>query len=345
MKQLVALTEDRDFVCYRYRIEAFRSVLADYGWELAVLPRARSFANFLTQLPVMAAADAVVLQRRLNPWLKCWLIRRASKILIYDFDDAVFCRDSNHQRPAQCSTRWRQFRRTVVAADACLAGNSFLQAQGVTCADKDRVHRLPTCVDHRRYPLASHGRVGDVQLVWVGSRSTLPSLHLAAGGLLNASRKLSQLTLKVICDTFLDLPGVRIQSVRWSEESEAKEIAEADIGIAWLPEHPWSMGKCGLKVLQYMAAGLPVVANPIGIHNELIVDGVTGFFAATPEQWGEVIETLALNPDLRRQMGNAGRQRVMEHYNPERWGKRFAEIVSELPSRSRKAIRFGVNPA
>ena len=34
--------------------------------------------------------------------------------------------------------------------------------------------------------------------------------------------------------------------------------------MSWLPDDLWSRGKCGLKVLQYQAAGLPVVANPVG---------------------------------------------------------------------------------
>ena len=83
-------------------------------------------------------------------------------------------------------------------------------------------------------------------------------------------------------------------------ETEAAELAEGDIGVAWMPDDSWSLGKCGLKVLQYMAAGLPVVANPVGIHREMIVHGETGFIASTPQQWAEAVARLAADPHIAR---------------------------------------------
>jgi len=78
-----------------------------------------------------------------------------------------------------------------------------------------------------------------------------------------------------------------------------------------------------------MAAGLPVIANPIGVHSELIVHGETGFIAATPEEWGAAIAALAQSPDLRRRMGAAARARLIQHYSVERWGPRFAAMIDE----------------
>jgi glycosyltransferase involved in cell wall biosynthesis len=331
MKQLLALTEGADFVCYRYRIDAFRDALAARGWQLDVLPRPRTIGGFLGQLSRVAAADAVVLQRRLLSWWKRRLLRRAAKVLFYDFDDAIYLRDSNHRKPARDARRWRSFRQTVHAADACFAGNMHLREQAARCASTSGLHVVPTCVDHRLYPIAVHRRTdNDVQMVWVGSHSTLESLHNAHAGLAEASSRLPGMTLKVVCDVFHELKGVQVVPSVWASATEGHEIADADIGIAWLPDHPWSLGKCGLKVLQYMAAGLPVVANPVGIHRELIVDGETGFLPATPRQWGEAIETLARSNALRRQMGRAGRARLIQLYSVEGWGPRFAAMVDAL---------------
>src|SRR6478609_2988074 len=87
--------------------------------------------------------------------------------------------------------------------------------------------------------------------------------------------------LKLICDRFLSTPGLPVDPCPWNEATEPAEIAAADIGIGWVPDDPWSRGKCGLKVLQYQAAGLPVVANPVGVHAELIERGVSGILATT----------------------------------------------------------------
>jgi len=100
----------------------------------------------------------------------------------------------------------------------------------------------------------------------------------------------------------------------WQQATETTELADADIGISWLPDDGWSAGKCGLKVLQYMAAGLPVVANPVGVQKNLVRHGETGFLVETPDEWEDAVRLLAADPELRRHMGQAGRRRVEEEY-------------------------------
>jgi len=113
----------------------------------------------------------------------------------------------------------------------------------------------------------------------------------------------------------------------WSMESEAAELAECDIGLAWMPDDSWSLGKCGLKVLQYMAAGLPVVANPVGIHREMVIHGETGFIASTPQQWAEAVQRLAADPQLRNKLGAAGRYLAEKRYGVATWAPRFIKVI------------------
>src|SRR5205807_6528705 len=135
-------------------------------------------------------------------------------------------------------------------------------------------------------------------------------LNFAEPMLAAAATALPGLELRVICNRFPQLEGIRVVPRQWSMATEAAEVADADIGVSWLPDDPWSLGKCGLKVLQYMAAGLPVVANPVGVQAEIVRDGDTGFLAETPAQWVEAIGRLAGDPHLRVRMGRAARQRV-----------------------------------
>jgi glycosyltransferase involved in cell wall biosynthesis len=330
-RHLLALVHAPEHVCCRYRLRAFAPHLALAGWKLQPLAVARGPWGFFHELRQAAAAEAVVLQRKLLPRWQLGLLRRVAKVLIYDFDDAVFLRDSNAGRGTNSLWRSGRFAATIRAADVVLAGNRFLAEQASAWTDADRVHYIPTCIDPELYTLALHDRRGSaVRLAWIGSRSTVSSLDMAQPSLLAAVRRLPGLRLKVICDRFPVLPGIEVVPRHWSSQTEAQELADADIGISWLPDHPWSLGKCGLKVLQYMAAGLPVVANPVGIHRQLISHGQTGFLANSPEDWAEAIHRLANSPELRTRMGRCARQAVRAHYDLAHGSQQWTSLLDRL---------------
>lgn len=337
--RLLALIERADHVCYRYRVKAYEPWLKARGWVVDARPIPHSASAWTRLLRHAARADAVVLQRKLiAPWW-LWTLRRAARRLIYDIDDAMFCRDSNSSKPPHSPRRMRRFGATVRAADVVLAGNRFLAEQASSFAPVERIYPAPTCVDPAAYPLAGHGRLGAAaRLVWIGSRSTMASLHEAREGLAAAATRVGGLELRVVCDGAPELAGVQVAFRRWSSDAEAAEIASADVGVSWLPDHPWSQGKCGLKVLQYMAAGLPTVANPIGVHREMIEHGRTGMLVSTPEEWAACIAELANHPELRRQIGLAAREFVEQRYSVRRWGREYARtIAGERRSASRRS--------
>ena len=328
MRRLIAVSEGPDFVCYRYRWAAFSPLLEAAGWRLELVTRPHGPGGFARMLATLATADAVVVQRRLFSAGKAWLIRRVSRTLLYDFDDAVHLRDSNSGRLAEDPVRWSRFRRMVRMADASLAGSAQLLEHAVRAAPSASTHLVPTCVDPSGYLPAAHDQpAGAAEMVWIGSRSTMSALDDALPCLREACAAAPASGLTLICDVFPNLPGVRTRHVRWSAATEAAELARGAIGISWLPDHPWSLGKCGLKVLQYMAAGLPVVANAVGIHRSLVVDGETGFLADDPASWQRAVSALAGSPDLRRRMGQAGRARVEREFSVAGWGPRVAAII------------------
>jgi hypothetical protein len=132
----------------------------------------------------------------------------------------------------------------------------------------------------------------------------------------------------VICDQFPTLRKLPVVPVPWSEEWEARDLSAGQIGISWLPDDLWSRGKCGLKVLQYQAAGLPVVANPVGMHTELIEPGVTGFLPETPDEWVGAVRTLAADVRLRWRMGRLAQQRMASGFSVAAWADSFASAVT-----------------
>ncbi len=328
MIQLLALVESPDHVCYRYRVAAFSDALRHRGIELRSEVLARGTLGRLRQFVRAHRADVVLLQRRLLPVWQLILLRRAARSLIYDVDDAVYQRDSFHYKGPYSAQRLFRYWATVTAADRVTTGNRHLYRRTADYVEPEKVSVVPTCVDPGRYPIATHERSADaIRLVWIGQRSTLPSLECAQSHLACASSRLPKLLLRVISDRFPSLQAIRVEHCRWSQQSEGTQLAEADVGISWLPDDEWSRGKCGLKVLQYMAAGLPVVANSVGIHTRLVVPGQTGLLADTPEQWQQAIAHLAHNRCLRRSMGRAARRFVEEHYSVRRWAPVFAQTI------------------
>jgi glycosyltransferase involved in cell wall biosynthesis len=308
--RVAALVESLDHVCCRYRLRAFRDEFRRAGHVLELHALPQSWWGRATLGSHLGAADIVVLQRKLLPVWQLAVLRRRVRRLIFDVDDAVFLRDSYSRRSAASASRWRRFRATVQTCDAVVCGNEWLAGQA-RHAGAVRTHVIPTCVDPTAYPLARHD--GDaVRMVWVGSSSTLQGLERARPLLDAVGASVPGVQLKVVCDRFPAFDRLPVEPHFWSEESEAAEIAVADIGIASVPDDDWSLGKCGLKVLQYMAAGLPVVANPVGVHAAMVRPGETGYLATTAAEWIEAVGRLARDADMRRRMGMAGR-RVVEH--------------------------------
>lgn len=327
---VLALVESPGHVCCRYRIDAFRNALERAGHRLEVqgipssaLARGRQFSS-------ACRYDVVVVQRRLLASLELRWLRSNARRLVFDFDDAVFARDSYSTRGSRSRKRSGRFARMMAASDRIIAGNEFLVARALAAgASRGSVSSIPTCVDPSAYPVARHDRGGGepVRLVWIGSSSTLQGIEARGAFWERLGSEVPGLVLRIICDRSPTLTGIMVESIRWSEETEASDLAAGDIGVSWVPDDLWSRGKCGLKVLQFLAAGLPVVTNPVGVHQEMVEPGVEGFLPTDDDGWMNAIQQLASDPESRRSMGAAGRARAEREYSVEAWEDRWVEAV------------------
>ena len=343
--RITALVKSQDHVCCRYRIAAFRPYLERGGCNVAIRPWSsawffqRTFSSFFEDVEV---DSLLIVQRKLFPAWQLRLLRRKVRWLVYDFDDSIFLRSSYNPRGHDCPKRFEHFRHMVQTADAIVAGNEFLRDQATALAEPDKVHLIPTCVDAKRYPLARHDPTRpNVKLAWIGSSSTIRGLEKISDLLDRLGRSMPHLQLKVICDRALHLDAMPIEFRPWQHETETTDLADADIGISWLPDDGWSAGKCGLKVLQYMAAGLPVVANPVGVQKMLVRHGETGFLVETPDEWEDAVRLLAADPVLRRRMGRAGRRLVEEEYQVAHGAADWQHVLRSLePAALERAPAF-----
>lgn len=325
---LVGLIEADNPISCRFRLEAYRPYLEKRGHslDLVEIPDGM-WARLLTWRSVRTA-DAVILQRRLlNRW-DLYQLRSVCARLIFDYDDAVFQRDTFAGKGTESTTRRRRFISVVHAADAVFAGNLTLQHEAFRFADPRKIHLMPTAVDLADYPQAEHRHRGPgVHLVWVGTSEMVSVLEQSADLWNGLGRFLPGVQLKVMSQRHPHFSYLPVLKAPWNETTEGLELATADIGVSWLPNDSWARGDCGLRVLQCMAAGLPVVANAVGVQAEMIRHGKTGFLVEKPSHWLEALKTLINNPDLRRQMGQAGRKIVERDYNLTKLAQRWQPLV------------------
>ncbi len=337
--RITALVKTPTHVCCRYRVAAFRRFLEAAGHSLDIRGWPGSWLGRVQLYRQLRHTDALLVQRKLLPSWQLRLVRRCVRWLIFDYDDSIFLRNSYNPRGPSSAGRSARFEEMVRSADAVVAGNRFLREQALGVAAAEQVHVIPTCVDVSRYPLAKHPQIAPcVRLVWIGSSSTIQGLEQVNTLFEEVGKTVPKVQLRVICDRSLNLEHLPVEFFPWQEATEAAKIAGGDIGVSWLPDDLWSEGKCGLKVLQYMAAGLPVVANPVGLHRTLVRHGETGFLARTPVEWCHAIGRLAGDPLLRQRLGRAGRELVEASYDVSRGAAAWLHLLHRLdPGLTRRA--------
>jgi len=287
--RLLVLTHRIEDPSFRVRWGRFLPDLGDAQAFEIDEDRAKAFA-------LAREADWVVLHRRLLGALDFWRLRRAAKRLVYDFDDALCYRP---EAPYRSSKREARFFRTVAGADLVLAGNRNLA--GLARLKARRVLVVPSTVEVES-GLEGVEKLPEFTAVWIGQRVTLPHLETVREAVLEAGVK-----LRVIADAAPE--GAEL--VRWSLEGERRAMAECHVGLMPLPATPFARGKCGFKLLQYYAAGLPVIASPVGVNRTLAGGGA--ILARTPEEWAAALDALR-DPELRGRLGERGRLFVARRY-------------------------------
>ena len=331
--EVLALVEAPGHVCSRYRIEAFEPWLSRYGVRLTYEAIEANPLKRLTQMRAAGRFDSVILQRKLLDSLSFTTLRRAAKHLVFDFDDAVLYRDSYSPKGHHCPRRRARFERIVTESDVILAGNSFLALRAEEHgARSTKVHYMPTCINLAAYEKAAAEaapRSDDrLVMVWIGSSSTLKGLEATRPLWERIGLCVPNAVLRVVCDRFPKFTHLEVEPVTWSQAGEIPAIVSADIGISHVPDDLWSRGKCGLKVLQYLAGGLPVLTNPVGVHSEMVTSGRTGFLLDRPREWLEAIEWLSCNLDCTRAMGQDAVDVIRRGYDVADWAVFFADRVA-----------------
>lgn len=326
LRMLMITQGNWDHASSRERAAQYRALLEDTGrWFVHWLPRVPKQPRALLGKLGFAAAkrllmarralliafgrwDLVFVQRLFLPPGLLRILKRRGIPLVYDFDDAIYLdTPGSRANETRTASMVKSADKVIVSTDELVP---FCEAQG------KKPDIITTPVDTDR--IAPSDRQEDEACVvgWVGSASTTPYLNAVAPALADVAARCRMRLLAVgASEADLDLPGVPVETVAWSFDREPEFLRRMTIGIMPLPDDAWAKGKGGYKLFLYMAAGLPVVASPVGINSEIVRHGETGYLAEDAESWGEYLHSLCSRQDLRRSMGRAGRVLAEERYS------------------------------
>jgi len=278
--------------------------------------------------------DLVWIEKEILPWLPAWieqLFFLHHMPYIVDYDDAIFHQyDMHHSRLIRFFLG-RKIDRIMKCANAVICGNHYLEKRAKR-AGAAWVEYLPSVVDTKRYHMIEYKPKTTFTIGWIGSPSTTEYLNL----IIPALEDLCQdYTVRVVLvgSQKIESRNLNLTIRRWHERTEAEDIRDFDVGVMPLYHTPWTKGKCGYKLIQYMACGLPVVASPVEANLDIVQDGVNGYLVSGTNSWITALNRLKENAMLRWQMGKAGRRLVEEKLSLQITAPRLINILHRFNAR------------
>lgn len=335
MLRVIAYTGGWNAPSRIFRVQHYQAPLRAFGIEMSecpssagVYPPARKWLrpawalwNLADRAPDTLrsfAYDLVFLQREMLSTYVTWE-PLTKKPRILDVDDAIWVHRRGHFAP-----------RLASLCDHIICGNSFLAEEFSRW--NPNVTILPTPVDTRTFhPRASAPDSERPIIGWMGLLNGFRYLYHIERGLAQVLRRYPEAVLRIVCSSrpdFKMLPPEQVQWIPWTQENEARTIQEMTIGIMPLDDSVFARGKCSYKMLLYMACGLPVVVSPVGMNAEVLKMGNVGFGPAGEQDWADNLSELLSSPQLRLDMGRAGREIIMQHFSVDVLAPQLAKVLS-----------------
>jgi glycosyltransferase involved in cell wall biosynthesis len=294
----------------------------------------RAYANRCRDLLHRRKFDIIWIEKEALPWWPLWAERALLQGVPYvlDYDDALFHHYDQHAHPWVRRIYGRRLDELMAGAALVVCGNSYL-AQRARDAGAQWVEVMPTVIDLERYPPlkpeapAVNDRTENLpRIVWIGSPTTVHYLQLIKEAL-QAVADQHSFVLRIIGGGPLELPGVRVEVMPWSEATETSHLRDCTIGVMPLLDSSWERGKCGYKLIQYMACALPVVGSAVGVNPDIVKSGENGFLVTKTADWVAALLRLLKDRPLCSRMGEAGRKRVEQKYCLQQTGPAVAKLL------------------
>ena len=304
---------------YSGKRTSIKTVLWAYLKRLSVLTRSTSF-------------DLLWVEKELFPWLPAWfeaLFHTLKIPYVVDYDDAIFHRYDQHSSSLVRTLLGRKIDRVMRHANLVIAGNDYLAEKAIKSGAK-QVEYLPSVVDVSQYMRQEPVSNPIFRIGWIGAPVTASYLDLIREAIELLSQESKVHLVLIGAGSIKPFPNVSMEVLPWSESIERELSQKFDVGIMPLVDGPFERGKCGYKLIQYMASSLPVVASPVGVNQQIVEPRVNGFLATSSQDWYTALRDLRDNIQKRKMMGQAGRQKAEQMYNLQVTAPRLLNLLSSL---------------
>ena len=331
--KVTALTSGKHFPSSRFRVRQFIDPLREFDIDVtehypqlnkyhtkSVLP-----VGLLARLPgVVAARSGAVtwLERELAPG-RLTLERYAGARRLLDVDDAIWLNAPNFSE------------RLAQLCDGVIAGNEFIADHYRKFAAQ--VWTIPTSVDTSQWRPRPVGQRDRWTIGWTGTSSNLKFLYPIEEALADFLSECRQAQLLVVCDrrpVLNRLPEGSWRFVRWSAENEIRLVQEMDAGLMPLPDTEWARGKCALKMIMYLAVGIPAIVSPVGVGKQLLdqceIGCEVGLAARDASGWFAALRRLFSDREFGERLATAGRKLVEEQFSVKANTPKLAAVIHEI---------------
>ncbi len=324
----------------RYRSYAYHSYLKQNGFIITSYPLfpssyLRRFYNTgkkpklfvlyaylrrFFQLLFLQHFDIIYIEYELFPYLPLAIEKRLlcnRKHIVLDYDDAVFHNYDNSKNALIKKWCGNKIFQLVRLADLVITGSPYLTKSLSPYAKK--ITEIPTSVSVQRYirtlPAAISGHQNAFRIAWIGSPTTSRFVLLIKDCLLQLQELYNiQLVLIGFDKTWEnDLQGLSYTIHEWQQHTEIALLKTCNVGVMPLSGEPFSQGKCGFKLIQYMACGLPTISTPVDA-NVKINHGNDNLFANTKYEWYSCFTVMIQNKEWYKEVGKKNQEIAEKYY-------------------------------
>lgn len=259
----------------------------------------------------------VWIEKELFPWIPAVLenlVLRRFRFIFFDYDDAVFHLYDMHK----ISIVRRVLAGKYISLNACASmtfcGNEYIRDYFLR-SGVEKTKLIPTVVDYDRYGRINKKGINSDRVIvgWIGQKSTQNYLNMI-------EPVLRELVLNGVIE-FVVIGGkglgfsFPVTYFDWTEDSEIESIHRLQVGLMPLPDNSFENGKCGYKLIQYLAAGVAVVASPVGVNRVIVDHGINGFLADDIHEWKKYLYVLISSPEFRVSCGARGKEKIKSTYS------------------------------